>query len=128
VDGVGVDLHFGDLGLGSVSLIGPTIFDAVLLVVLSLFPLRYLMALVSFGIWVGHRRKPCKALATTGDDDVFDIVLVLGGATKCPSFLVTRSRLRAQLAGFYDGIWFSHTLLTCVVLVAAFVSLDPYTR
>jgi hypothetical protein len=41
-----------------------------------------------------------------GDDDVFNAVLLLGGATKCPSFLIARSRLRAQLARFYVGAWF----------------------
>jgi hypothetical protein len=53
-DGVGVDLHFGELGLGSVSLVGSAILDAVLSAVLSLFPFCGLMALAGFGIWVGH--------------------------------------------------------------------------
>jgi hypothetical protein len=100
VDGVGFELDFDDMGLRSMSILGPTILDAVLLAMLSLVPLRGLMVVAGFGILVGHRRKPCKALAVAGDDDVLD-------ATKCPSFLVTKSRLCAQLVDFSNGTRFS---------------------
>jgi hypothetical protein len=70
---------------------------------MALLLLRDLVAVAGFGLWVGHWRKPFKALATAGDDDVFDAVLLLGGTTKCPSFLEAGSRLHARLARFSIG-------------------------
>jgi hypothetical protein len=74
-------------------------------------PLCGLMVVAGFGFWVGHRRKPCKAFAFAGDDNVFDAVFLLGGATKCPSFLVAVSRLHAGLSRFSDGARFSSSSL-----------------
>jgi hypothetical protein len=48
----------------------------------------------------------CKALADAGDDNVLDAVFLLGGVTKCPSFLVAGSRLHVQLARFSSGARF----------------------
>jgi hypothetical protein len=49
----------------------------VLSAVSALLPLHGLMVVAGSGFWVGHRRKPCKALAFVGDDDVFHAVFLL---------------------------------------------------
>jgi hypothetical protein len=85
------------LGIGSPHLLGPATHEEVSAVVSGSF----LMALA--GYWYGTviRRKPCKATAGAGDDDVFDAIYLLGGATKCPSFRVAGSCLLAKLACFF---------------------------
>jgi hypothetical protein len=59
------------------------------------------MALAGYWYGTGNRRKPCKATAGAGDDDVLDAIYLLGGATKYPSFRVAGSRLLAKLACFF---------------------------
>jgi hypothetical protein len=49
---------------------------------LLLLPLYGLLVVAGIGLELGHRRKPCKALAVAGDDDIFDAVLLLGSVTK----------------------------------------------
>jgi hypothetical protein len=104
---VGVEFDVGDPGSGSPRSLGLTIPVVVLSAVSALLPLHGLMVVAGSGFWVGHRRKPCKALASAGDDDVFHAVFLLGGATNCPSFPVAGSRPHARLALFSDGTRFS---------------------
>jgi hypothetical protein len=104
---VGVEFDVGDSGSGSPRSLGLAIPVAVLSTVSALLPLHGLMVVAGFGFWVGHRRKPYKALAFASDDDVFHAVFLLGGATNCPSFLVAGSRPHARLARFFDGTRFS---------------------
>lgn len=69
------------------------------------------MVVADFRFWVVHWRNLCKASAAAGDDDVLDDVFLLGGATKCSSFLVVGSCRRALLARFFDGVRFSSLAL-----------------